>query len=112
MVKIGKEIWEDPKLKEQYINDMMWSQDAFRERYNDLPYDELPDYVRLGMETRPCKGVVVKTLRIRSKFWKPNDYYNVIPEFQVMGIFEPGDEVKVTVELIRKLKPSEDSGTS
>ena len=108
MIKVGREIWEDPELKEEYINNMMWSQDVFRERYNDLPYEELPDYVRTGMETRPRKGVIIKTLRIRSKHWDKDDYYNVIPEFQIMGEFEPGDEVKITVELIHKMSDKED----
>ena len=109
MSKVGREIWEDPSLKDVFINEMMWSQDVFREKYYDLPYEELPDYVQRRMETRPRKGVVVKTLRIQSKFWAPDDFYNVIPEFQIMGEFEPGDEVKITIELVREFKPKEES---
>ena len=108
MIKVGREIWEDPELKDEYVDSMLWSQEIFREKFYDLPYDELPDYVRNSMETRPRKGVVITTLKIRSKFWARDDYYNVIPEFQVTGEFEPGDEVKITVELIRKAKQTQE----
>ncbi len=107
MFKVGHEIWEDPELREEYIDTMLWSQDAFRSRYAGVTYEELPDYVRNMMETRPRKGVVIKTERIRSKFWARDDYYNVIPEFQVSGIFEPGDTVKITVELIHRVDSKE-----
>ena len=107
MVKAGREIWEDPRLRKEYIDTMMWSQEVFRERYAHLSYDQLPDYIRNGMETRPRKGVVIKTQRIKSKFWARDDYYNVIPEFQISGIFEPGDKVKITVELIQKIGSKE-----
>lgn len=98
-MKIGKEIWDDPKAKDEYVDSMLWSQEIFREKFYDLPYDELPDFIRTGMETRPRKGVVIKTLKIQSKFWARDDYYDVVPEFQVTG-FEAGDEVRVTVEKI------------
>lgn len=108
MIKVGREIWEDSELKDEYINNMLWSQEIFREKFYDLPYEELPDYVRMGMETRPSKGVVIETLKVQEKFWARDDYYNVVPEFQVMGEFKKGDKIKVTVELIREIDNKED----
>lgn len=55
-MKTGKEIWDDPVAKEEYVNTMVtWSQDIFREKFYNLPYDALPYWLKHNLETRPAK---------------------------------------------------------
>ena len=99
----GREIWEDPQARDEYVDTMLWAQDIFREKFYHLDYDELPINIRLQMERHPRKGVIITERRVGERVWAPGDTYLVVPEIQVMKIsgFEEGDKVKVTIENIQ-----------
>ena len=102
-MKLGKEIWDDREARDEYVDSMLWSQEIFREKFYDLTYEELPDWIRNNMETRPNKTTVIETLTVGHGKWFGRDgveYYEVIPEFQITGDFNKGDKVRVTVEKI------------
>jgi len=106
-LKAGREIWDDPEARDEYVDTMLWSQDIFREKFYHLEYDELPRWVRLGMETHPKKGVKITEQTLYTDKWFCSDgtVEDIIrmPSFQLMEIegFKKGDKVKVTVENIQ-----------
>lgn len=113
-MKVGKAIWDDPEAREEYVKTMLWSQEEFREKFYHLEFDELPDHVKLNMERRPRKGVLIRETTVVERTWALGDTYLVIPEIQVMNIggFHQGDRVKVTIENIQSSTPSPSSPES
>jgi len=99
-MKVGRELWDDVEARDRYVDSILWSQDIFREKFYHLTYDELPEYIKFGLETHPQRGVVIKTLTIQERVWSSGDTYLVCPETQVMEDFKKGDKVKVTIEKI------------
>ena len=101
-MKIGKEIWDDPEARDEYVNTMLWNQETFRTKFYHLEYDELSDFVKLGMEIHPRKGVRIAEHEIytdeSNTMWVPR-----FPLIESEG-FKSGDRVRVTVE---KIEPEE-----
>jgi len=102
-MKMGREIWNDPEARDEYVDTMLWSQDIFREKFYHLKYDELPIHIRAQMERHPRKGAIITEKSVSERVWGPGDTYLVVPEIQVMKIggFDRGDKVKVTIENIQ-----------
>lgn len=105
-MKIGEELWNDPQARDEYVDTKLWSQEIFREKFYHLEYEELPAWIKLGMEMNPKKGVKIAETTVAERVWAPGDTYLVVSEIQVMegNGFKKGDKVKVTIENLRPLE--------
>lgn len=111
-MKIGREIWDNPQARDEYVDTMLWEQEIFRRKFYHLEYDKLPWHIRLGMETHPRKGVKITEQTLSTEKWFCSDgtVEDIVrmPSFQLMEIegFKKGDKVKVTVEKIHSYTES------
>lgn len=105
-MKNGKEIWDDPAARDEYVDTMLWDPELFKEKFYHLEYVELPDWIKLGMENHPKKGIKIteQTLFTDKWFCRDGTVEDILrmPSFQLMESegFKKGDKVKVTVEKI------------
>lgn len=122
-MKIGKEIWDDPVARDEYVDTMLWEQEIFRKKFYHLEYDELPDYIKLGMERHPRKHVMeVESPKVEVFYGKIQDEIIIWTDGEVYHIptlgkitlhkWKIGQRVRITIELIQnseqKSKEAED----
>lgn len=105
-MKAGKELWDDPQARDEYVETRLWSQEAFRDKFYHLEYEDLPTWAKVGMEMSPKRGVRIAETRVVERVWAPGDTYLVVSEIQVRegNGFKKGDRVKVTIENLRPLE--------
>ena len=109
-MKVGREIWDDPEARDEYVDTMLWNQEAFKKKFYHLEYDELSLFIRLGMEMHPRKGIRVteQVLNADKMILSDGTVEDItrMPSFQLMETegFKAGDRVKVTIENIQGVK--------